>query len=324
MNAEGTPSGSGTNDVTGGVLGPLAFYADHFVLPLPSTHKFPMAKYSGLRQRLLETAVLPPEALHEAPAASDEELLRVHTRDYLERVKRGELTPKEQRRIGFPWSPQMVERSRRSTGATIAASRSALQAGVGVNLAGGTHHAFADCGEGYCVFNDVACAARALQSEGSARQILVIDGDVHQGNGTAAIFAGDDSVFTFSIHGAKNFPLYKTVSDLDVPLEDQTGDEEYLRLLEQGLEIAFSRCTAEFVFYVAGADPFHADRFGRMNLSKDGLQARDELVFAYCQARRLPVTVLMAGGYAPNVHDIIDIHANTIRLALQTLASFDQ
>ncbi|WP_013626455.1 histone deacetylase family protein [Rubinisphaera brasiliensis] len=294
-----------------------AFYADHFVLPLPETHRFPMSKYSLLRARLLEQGILEPQVLHEAPAASDEQLLRVHTAEYLKRVKQGGLTKQETRRIGFPWSLEMVERSRRSTGATIAAAHAALTTRVGINLAGGTHHSFADCGEGYCVFNDVACASRDLQQTVGLGQVLVIDVDVHQGNGTAAIFEKDPSVFTFSIHGAKNFPLKKTISDLDVPLDDNTEDDEYLQRLTAGLEQAFARCEPEFVFYVAGADPYHEDRFGRMKLSKDGLRKRDQLVLSACASRNLPVTVVMAGGYAPNVEDIVDIHAATIATAVE-------
>ncbi|MBR9800869.1 histone deacetylase [bacterium] len=294
-----------------------AFYADHFVLPLPETHRFPMSKYSLLRARLLEQGILEPQVLHEAPAANDEQLLRVHTVDYLERVKQGELTKQETRRIGFPWSLEMVERSRRSTGATIAAAHAALTTRVGINLAGGTHHSFADCGEGYCVFNDVACASRDLQNTAGIGQVLVIDCDVHQGNGTAAIFADDPSVFTFSIHGAKNFPLKKTISDLDIPLDDNTEDDEYLQKLDAGLEQVFARCEPKFVFYVAGADPYHEDRFGRMKLSKDGLRKRDQLVLSVCASRNLPVTVVMAGGYAPNVEDIVDIHAATIATAVE-------
>ena len=294
-----------------------AFYADHFVLPLPETHRFPMSKYSLLRARLLEQGILEPQVLHEAPAANDEQLLRVHTVDYLERVKQGGLTKQETRRIGFPWSLEMVERSRRSTGATIAAAHAALTTRIGINLAGGTHHSFADCGEGYCVFNDVACASRDLQQTVGIAQVLVIDCDVHQGNGTAAIFADDPSVFTFSIHGAKNFPLKKTISDIDIPLDDNTEDDEYLQKLDAGLEQVFARCEPEFVFYVAGADPYHEDRFGRMKLSKDGLRKRDQLVLSACASRNLPVTVVMAGGYAPNVEDIVDIHAATIATAVE-------
>ncbi|WP_237229256.1 histone deacetylase [Rubinisphaera sp. JC750] len=294
-----------------------AFYADHFVLPLPETHRFPMSKYSLLRARLLEQGILEPQVLHEAPAANDEQLLRVHTVDYLERVKQGELTKQETRRIGFPWSLEMVERSRRSTGATIAAAHAALTTRIGINLAGGTHHSFADCGEGYCVFNDVACASRDLQKTTGIGQVLVIDCDVHQGNGTAAIFENDPSVFTFSIHGAKNFPLKKTISDLDVPLEDDTEDDAYLQLLDHALAECFRRCSPDFVFYVAGADPYHEDRFGRMKLSKDGLRKRDQLVLSVCASRNLPVTVVMAGGYAPNVEDIVDIHAATIATAVE-------
>jgi len=296
-----------------------AFYADHFVLPLPETHRFPMSKYSLLRARLLEQGILEPQVLHEAPAANDEQILRVHTVDYLERVKQGGLTKQETRRIGFPWSLEMVERSRRSTGATIAAAQAALTTGVGINLAGGTHHSFADCGEGYCVFNDVACASRDLQRTVGLGQVLVIDCDVHQGNGTAAIFEDDPSVFTFSIHGAKNFPLKKTISDLDVPLDDDTEDDEYLQRLAAGLEQAFARCEPEFVFYVAGADPYFNDRFGRMKLSKPGLKQRDELVFRHCAERNVPTTVVMAGGYAPDVNDIVDIHATTIACAVERM-----
>ena len=207
-----------------------AFYSDTFVLPLPAGHRFPMTKYSRLRERLIVDRIIESQDLLEAPAASWEDLRLVHTRDYLDAAAAGTLSAEMQRRIGFPWSPQMVERARRSVGATIAAARSALTEGCGANLAGGTHHAFADRGEGYCVFNDVAVAARVLQRDAGIGQMAVIDCDVHQGNGTAAIFRGDPAVFTFSMHGAKNFPFRKEVSDLDVELEDGTGDEAYLTL----------------------------------------------------------------------------------------------
>ncbi|HTP09765.1 MAG TPA: histone deacetylase, partial [Anaerolineae bacterium] len=213
------------------------FKTDQFVLPLPEGHRFPVSKYALLRQRVEAARLVPPNDLIEAPAASDEEITRAHTAEYLRRVKNGELTEKELRRIGFPWSPQMVERSRRSSGATIAAARAALIDGAkcGVNLAGGTHHAFADRGEGFCVFNDAAIAARAVQAEGLAQRIVVIDCDVHQGNGTAKIFENDPSVFTFSIHGAKNFPFHKEASDLDVALPDGADDATYLAALHEAL-----------------------------------------------------------------------------------------
>ena len=292
-----------------------AFYSDHFVLPLPEGHKFPMAKYAGLRERILADGIVRPEDLHEAPAAAWEDIRLVHTPDYVDAVATGTLPRDVQRRIGFPWSPQMVARSRRSVGATIAASRVALEDGLAANLAGGTHHGFADRGEGFCVFNDVAVAARALQRDLSARRIAVIDLDVHQGNGTAAIFAGDASVFTFSMHGDKNFPFRKETSDLDVPLADGTGDDEYLDLLRSHLGGVLDRHQPDFVFYLAGADPYEGDRLGRLKLTIDGLRARDELVFDACRRAGLPVAVTMSGGYAHDVDAIITIHANTIRAA---------
>ena len=232
-----------------------AFYSDHFVLPLPEGHKFPMAKYSGLRERILAEGIVRPEDLHEAPAAAWEDLLLVHDAGYVDAVANGALPREMQRRIGFPWSPQMVERSRRSVGATIAAARAALDEGVAANLAGGTHHSFADRGEGFCVFNDVAVAARVLQRDNDARRIAIVDLDVHQGNGTASIFANDASVFTFSMHGEKNFPFRKEASDLDVPLADGTSDDVYLELLKRHLDAVLNHHQPDFVFYLAGADP---------------------------------------------------------------------
>jgi acetoin utilization deacetylase AcuC-like enzyme len=280
-----------------------------------------MAKYSGLRERILAEGIVQPDDLHEAPAAAWEDLRLVHDPAYVDAVANGTLPREMQRRIGFPWSPQMVERSRRSVGATIAATRVALDEGVAANLAGGTHHSFADRGEGFCVFNDVAVAARVLQRDGDGRRIAIVDLDVHQGNGTAAIFAGDDSVFTFSMHGEKNFPFRKEVSDLDVALADGTGDDEYLGLLRRHLDDVLNRHQPDFVFYLAGADPYEGDRLGRLTMTIAGLRERDELVFAECRARGLPVAVTMSGGYASDVDDIIAIHANTIRVANRSLIS---
>ncbi len=274
-----------------------------------------MQKYALLRQRVLESGLFQPEDLHVPHAATDEEILRVHDAGYLHRVCTGTLSAEEIRRIGFPWSPAMVERSRRSSGATIEACRAALEEGVGVNLAGGTHHAFRDAGEGYCVFNDSAIAARAMQVEGRVRRVVILDCDVHQGNGTAAIFQDDPTVFTFSIHGARNFPLRKEESDLDVALPDGTGDAEYLEALERGLQLALERARAELAIYLAGADPYAEDRLGRMKLTKGGLAERDRMVFSYCQAWGLAVAVAMAGGYARNIDDIVDIHFQTVRQA---------
>ncbi|MEZ5330925.1 MAG: histone deacetylase [Thermoanaerobaculia bacterium] len=290
----------------------LAYSSDRFVLPLPAGHRFPMEKYRLLREAV-EAAGL--AELEEPAAASDEELLRVHDEDYLDRVVRGTLTASEQRRIGFPWSPALIERSRRSVGATIAAARAALADGVSVNLAGGTHHAFADRGEGFCVFHDVAVAARALQIDGSARTVLVIDCDVHQGNGTAAIFRHDPTVFTLSVHGAGNFPYRKEAGDLDIAIPDGTGDDAYLDALDGALDDAFSRCAPEAVFYVAGADAYVGDRWGRLALTAAGLAQRDLLVLSRCRRRDLPVAVVMGGGYAPDPAVIAGLHLETVRLA---------
>ena len=292
-----------------------AFYSDHFVLSLPEGHKFPMAKYSRLRERILADGIVPPQDLHEAPLATIADLRLVHTTEYVDAVMTGTVAHEIQRRIGFPWSPQMVERSRRSVGATIAASYAALDEGVAANLAGGTHHAFADRGEGFCVFNDVAVAARVLQRDDHANRIAIVDLDVHQGNGTAAIFSGDASVFTFSMHGDKNYPFKKEVSDLDVPLADGTGDDEYLSLLQSHLPDVLNRHQPDFVFYLAGADPFEGDRLGRLKMTIDGLRRRDEIVMNACTKGRLPVAISMSGGYADDIDAIVTIHANTIRVA---------
>jgi acetoin utilization deacetylase AcuC-like enzyme len=295
------------------------FYSDTFVLPLPEGHRFPMAKYSGLRQRLLRDQIVSEADLHEAPRASWEDLRLVHTNDYLVAVEHGTLPHDAQRRVGFPWSPEMVERARRSVGATIAAARSALADGCAANLAGGTHHAFSDHGEGYCVFNDVAVAARVLQRDGDATRIAVVDCDVHQGDGTAAIFRDDRSVFTLSLHGAKNYPFKKQTSDLDVELEDGMSDEPYLARLAQSLDVMFE-FGPDAVFYLAGADPYEGDRLGRLKLTIEGLHRRDLLVFDRCREADLPVVVTMSGGYAQDLEAIVTIHANTIRAAQARVA----
>jgi len=225
------------------------------------------------------------------------------------------MTLQEIRRIGLPWSPQLVERSRRSVGATIEACRTAVEDGLAVSLAGGTHHAFADRGEGYCVFNDVAVAARVMQAEGRARRVLIIDCDAHQGNGTAAIFANDPTVFTFSIHGAKNFPFHKEHSDLDIALDDHADDARYLDALDQGLRWSIESAEADLAIYLAGADPYEDDTFGRLALSKRGLAERDQMVLESCGEAGLPVAITMAGGYARQVQDTVEIHLQTVQIA---------
>lgn len=295
------------------------FYSDVFVLPLPPDHRFPMAKYRLLRERILAEGIVAPDDLRIPDAATDDQLLLAHDADYLEKVKSGGLSAREQRRIGFPWSLPMVERSRRSVGATIAACRAALAEGVAVNLAGGTHHACRDHGEGYCVFNDSAVAARVMQREERVRRVVVLDCDVHQGNGTAQILQGDRSIFTFSVHGAKNFPFRKETSDLDLELPDGTGDAAYLDAVEEGARRAIAVTNADLALYLAGADPYSGDRLGRMAVSVAGLAERDRIIFNLCRENGLPVAVSMAGGYAPDVADIVAIHTQTIRLAAQLL-----
>jgi acetoin utilization deacetylase AcuC-like enzyme len=291
------------------------FYSDVFVLPLPSHHRFPMGKYVRLRERLLASGAYSERDFRVPEAATDAQITRVHSARYLERVAMGALDAAEQRAIGFPWSERMVERSRRSSGATLAAAREALACGWSANLAGGTHHAFRDRGEGFCVFNDAAIAARAMQVEAGLQRIAIVDCDVHQGNGTASIFAGDESVFTFSMHGVNNFPFRKETSDLDIELADGTRDDEYLWHLERGLDEALERARPQLVFYLAGADPYEDDRLGRLKLGKQGLLRRDELVLSTLAARAIPVAISMAGGYARDIEDSIEIHANTLLAA---------
>ena len=297
------------------------FYSDRFVLPLPEGHRFPMVKYSMLRERVAATDICAPGELRVPRAVSNKEILRSHERGYLRRVVAGTLTEKEVRRIGFPWSEKMVERSRRASGGTLGACHAALEDGFAANLAGGTHHAFADRGEGYCIFNDSAIAARAVQAGGLVERVVVVDTDVHQGNGTAAILHGDPSVFTFSIHGAKNFPFHKEESDLDVALPDGADDSEFLDALEDGLERSLEESRAELAIYLAGADPFEDDRLGRLSVTKEGLAERDRLVLESCRERGLPVAVTMAGGYARDVEDTVDIHFQSIERAARLLGT---
>lgn len=293
------------------------FYSDIFELPLPAGHRFPMAKYGRLRERLLQADWSEGCQLQLPPSASLAQLQLVHQPDYLQRVLAGELSDLEQRRIGFPWSEKMVERCRRSTGASIAAAEVALREGVAVNMAGGTHHAMPDAGSGYCVFNDVAVAARVLQQSQQVGRILFVDLDVHQGNGTAAVTAGDSSLFSFSIHGDHNFPFRKTPGDLDVALPDGTSDSRYQQALSEALVKIEQQFAPEFVFYLAGADAWEGDRLGRLGVSKQGLKIRDQLVFQWCRDRQLPIAVCMAGGYAPEIEDIVDIHLQTIAVAFE-------
>jgi acetoin utilization deacetylase AcuC-like enzyme len=298
-----------------------AFYSDTFVLPLPEGHRFPMTKYQRLRERLVAEGVLAAGDLIVPEAATWDEIRVTHDWEYVSHIAQGTLPAEMQRRIGFPWSPEMVERSRRSVGATIAAAHEALTgSGVSANLAGGTHHAFRDRGEGYCAFNDIAVAANLLLRDSRIVRALVVDCDVHQGNGTAAIFRDDPRVFTVSLHGANNFPFRKEASDIDIVFHDGARDEEYLSALAGVLPDALDRADPDLVFYLAGADPYEGDRLGKLSLTIDGLRERDRLVFEALRERDLPVALSMGGGYCPDVEAIVTIHVNTVQEAVRSEA----
>ena len=298
-----------------------AFYHDLFTFPLPQDHRFPISKYALLRDRIQASEHKAYIELTVSDAATDEQLLLVHTPEYLEKITQGKLSKEEERRLGFPWSPQLVERSRRSVGSTLQACRAALEEGAAVNLAGGTHHAFAGHAEGFCVFNDVAAASRWLQRENPELRILVVDCDVHQGNGTASILKQDPNTFIFSIHGEKNFPFRKVPGDLDIGLPDGTGDEAYLEALGSGIDQALERFSPHMMIYLAGADPYSQDRLGRLALTKQGLAERDQIVINTCRQRRIPVALVMGGGYAKDINDIVDIHYNSVAATLDYFIS---
>jgi acetoin utilization deacetylase AcuC-like enzyme len=274
-----------------------------------------MPKYAALRARVLTEGIVRPEDLIEPERASTSDLHLVHTPDYVARVLKGELSDAEIRRLGFPWSPALAERSLRSVGGTVAAARRALEAGVAINLAGGTHHAFADHGEGFCVFNDVAVAIRVLQHERRVRRAAVIDLDVHQGNGTHAIFASDRSVHTFSMHGQHNYPFRKCGGSRDIELPDGTGDGRYLTLLAEALPDVITAAAPDLVAYVAGADPHEGDRLGRLALTFDGLARRDTMVLEACREVGIPVVITIGGGYGRSLDDTVQVHVNTTRIA---------
>ncbi len=291
------------------------YYCDDFVLPLPEAHRFPMEKYALLRERVAVDVDRLGAGLFVPEAATDAQLLRVHSPAYVASVASGALTPSEVRRIGFPWSRELVERSRRSIGGTLGAMHSAFDGGVGVNLAGGTHHAFPSHGEGFCVFNDVAVAVREGQARWPGRRFAVVDLDVHQGNGTAAVFGSDPDVFTVSVHGESNYPFHKTSSDLDIGLPDQCADGRFLEAVDRGVRAALEH-GPDLVFYVAGADAFVGDRLGRLSVSKAAMFERDRIVLTHTAAAGVPVAVVMAGGYAVPVEDTVEIHHHSVVTAL--------
>lgn len=294
---------------------PLTVWSSaRYTFPLPDGHRFPVSKYAMLRERVIADGIVSADRVLDPHAASDEDLRIVHTAEYVEKFNTGALDAAEVRRLGFPWSLALVERSRRAVGGTVAAARHALSAGVAMNLAGGTHHAFADHGEGFCVYNDVAVAIRLMQRDGLIRRAAVIDLDVHQGNGTHSILAGDPSVFTFSMHGERNFPFHKVPGSLDIELADRTGDGEYLTRLAEVLPRVLAESAPDLVVYVAGADPHEGDALGRLALTFDGLARRDAYVLTQCREVGIPVAVVIGGGYGRVIEDTVAVHAETARI----------
>ncbi len=288
------------------------FYTSNYYADIGDGHIFPIRKFELVRDRLVAEGTLGEDELIEPAPASVDDVLLVHTNDYVTRLSSGQLTSSELRRLGLPWSDSLVRRSFYAVGGTLAAAHAAIENGLGSNLAGGTHHAFADRGEGFCVLNDVAIAIRVLKRDRLIRRAAIVDCDVHQGNGTATIFSGEGDVFTFSMHGAKNYPLFKAQSSLDVELQDGTSDAEYLQALADNLPTLFAH-SPDIVFYLAGADPYAGDKLGRLGVSIDGLRTRDELVLTACYEREIPIVTVMSGGYGENISDTVEIHCNTIR-----------
>lgn len=292
-----------------------AWSSAHYAIPLPPGHRFPIAKYAMLRDAVLAAGLVRPEHLHDPARAPLEDVRLVHEPGYVERLLHGTMPAAEQRTLGFPWSEELVERSFRATGGTLEAAQHALTEGIAMNLAGGTHHAFASHGEGFCVLNDVAITVRALRARGRIVRAAVVDLDVHQGNGTHAIFAGDDDTFTFSMHGRRNYPFRKVAGRLDLELEDGTGDAEYLERLATVLPTVMRDSRPDLVLYVAGADPHEGDALGRLRLTVDGLMRRDALVIESARAVGVPVVIALGGGYGSDIADTVRVHLNTARVA---------
>jgi len=292
-----------------------AWSSSRYVIPLPNGHRFPIEKYALLRHRVLAEGLIERDNLHEPTRASRDDLLGVHTQRYVDCFTSGDLTTGEQRRLGFPWSHHLVERSYHSVGGTCAAVEAALTDGVAINLAGGTHHAFPTHGEGFCVFNDVAIAVRRQLATGRISRAAIVDLDVHQGNGTHHIFAADPRVFTFSMHGRRNYPFHKVSGDCDVELEDGTGDDVYLERLADTLPAVLAAARPQLVVYLAGADPHEGDRLGRLCLTFQGLARRDHMVLSACREVGIPVAITIAGGYGRDIASTVEVHLNTVRAA---------
>jgi acetoin utilization deacetylase AcuC-like enzyme len=287
----------------------------HYVIPLPEGHRFPIAKYALLRDAVLAAGIASPATLHDPHRLAPEDAARTHTAAYLERLLAGTMPIAEQRALGFPWSAGLVERSLRASAGTLEAARHALDHGIAMNLAGGTHHAFATHGEGFCVLNDVVIALRALREEGRVGRVAVVDLDVHQGNGTHALCADDPDTFTFSMHGGRNYPFRKVPGTLDIELDDRTGDAVYLERLAAALPRVLADARPDLVFYLAGADPHEGDSLGRLRLTFDGLLRRDAMVLEAARAVGVPVAIAIAGGYGRDIRDTVQVHLNTARLA---------
>jgi acetoin utilization deacetylase AcuC-like enzyme len=297
------------------------FYTSRYYADIGEGHIFPIRKFELVRNQLLNEGTLQPDELLEPSPVDIQDVLLVHTEDYVTRLCNGALTEKEMRRLGLPWSESLVRRSFFAVGGTLAAAIHSLEKGYGSNLAGGTHHAFPDHGAGFCVLNDVAIAIQTLRARGLIRRAAIVDCDVHQGDGTAMIFAGDCEIFTFSIHGANNYPLFKQKSRLDIELPDATGDTEYLNTLKQNLVAVFEH-EPEIVFYLAGADPYEGDKLGKLSLTIEGLRKRDLVILRECYEREVPVTTVMSGGYGKQITDTVEIHCNTIRTVKEVFESF--
>ncbi|MGI8883795.1 MAG: histone deacetylase family protein [Pyrinomonadaceae bacterium] len=288
------------------------FYSPHYYADIGENHVFPIRKFELVRDKLLAEGSLQLSEIAEPQPAQIEEILLIHTEDYITRLRDGTLTRQKIRKLGLPWSKALVRRSFTAISGTINAAKYALEKGIASNLAGGTHHAFPDRGEGFCVLNDVAVAIRVLQKDNLAKRFLIVDCDVHQGNGTAFIFKDEPEVFTFSMHGAKNYPLFKETSNLDLELPDKTSDKEYLETLEQALPRIFLH-NPDIIFYLGGADPYENDKLGRLGLSIEGLLRRDETVLEFAKEHHTPIVTTMSGGYALDINDTVEIHCNTIR-----------
>lgn len=298
------------------------FYSPYYYADIGEGHVFPIRKFELVKDLLLKEGTLTESEIVAPEPAKTEDLLLVHTEDYISRLVSGNLTAKEVRKLGLPWSESLVRRSFHAISGTINAARNALQDGISSNLAGGTHHAYPDRGEGFCVLNDVAVAIRVLQREKLAERFLIVDLDVHQGNGTAFIFQNAPEVFTFSIHGAKNYPLFKEISTLDIELPDKTSDTEFLETLEQALPRVFLH-DPDVIFYLGGADPYEKDKLGRLALTKEGLRQRDEMVLEFAKSKDVPIVTTMSGGYAAEISDTVEIHANTIRAVKKVFFGVD-